>query len=176
MTYLAERMVHRSGLLSVRDVRCSCPAGRHAPTEASRFTQAIIPRRGYFQCEMEGRLRPADPNQALFLRRGDEYRMHHPAPGGDDCLALAVDDDTWQRAMRARPAGERTATLSPQTQLAGLRLLSALTAGRLTALERDAASLHLLALLARDAGAASDRERRRSRARPHFWQRTPAAA
>lgn len=163
MTYIAARTVHRSGLLSVRDVRCCCPAGRHAPVECSSATQAIIPRRGYFQCETQGHLRPADPNQALFLRRGDEFRMHHPAPGGDDCLALAVDDETWQRAMGTRPPGERAATLSPETQLAGLGLLSALSATRLSGLERDAASLHLFSLLARDAGAPADAPRRRSR-------------
>ena len=163
MTYIEERTVHRSGIVSVRDVRCRCPAGGHAPAECSSATQAIIPRRGYFQCESQGRLRPADPNQALLFRRGDEFRMHHPAPGGDDCLALAVDDGTWERAMGARPASERAATLSPETQLAGLGLLSALTAGRLSGLERDAASLHLLGLLSRDAGTPVDTPRRRSR-------------
>jgi AraC-like DNA-binding protein len=89
--------------------------------------------------------------------------MHHPAPGGDDCLALAVDDGTWERAMGVRPARERAVTLSPETQLAGLGLLSALTAGRLSGLERDAASLHLLGLLSRDAGTPGDAARRRSR-------------
>ncbi len=163
MTYIAERTVHQSGLLSVRDVRCRCPAGGHAPAECSSATQAIIPRRGYFQCETEGRLRPVDPNQALLFRRGDEFRMHHPAAGGDDCLALAVDEETWQRAMGARPAGERSTTLSPETQLAGLKLLSALTNGRLSGLERDAASLQLFGLLARDAGAPADTARQQSR-------------
>ena len=163
MTYIAERTVHRSGIVSVRDVRCRCPAGRHAPAECSSATQAIIPRRGYFQCETEGGLRAADPNQALLFRRGDEFRMHHPAPGGDECLALAVDDETWERAMGARATRERAATLSPETQLAGLGLLSALTAGRLSGLERDAASLHLLGLLSRDAGMPADAGRRRSR-------------
>ena len=164
MTYIAERTVHRSGVVSVRDVRCRCPAGRHAPAECSSATQAIIPRRGYFQCETEGGLRAADPNQALLFRRGDEFRMHHPAPGGDDCLALAVDDETWELAMGARTTRERAVTLAPETQLAGLGLLSALTsAGRLSGLERDAASLHLLGLLSRDAGRRADAARRRSR-------------
>jgi len=163
MTYLAEKTVHQSGIVSVRDVRCRCPAGRHAPAECSSATQAIIPRRGYFQCESQGRLRAADPNQALFFRRGDEFRMHHPADGGDDCLALAVDDESWERAMGARGPGERAATLSPETQLAALRLLSELTAGRLAGLERDAASLHLLGLLSRDAGAPAESAQRRSR-------------
>ena len=165
MAYIEERNVHQSGLVSVRDVRCRCPAGRHAPTECSSATQAIIPRRGYFQCETPGGLRSADPNQALFFRRGDEFRMHHPAAGGDDCLALAVDDETWERAMGSRPPRGQAATLSPETQLAGLGLLSALTAGRLAGLERDAASLHLLGLLARDAGSAADSRQRQSRAR-----------
>lgn len=165
MNYIAEQTVHRSGIVSVRDVRCRCPVGRHAPAECSSATQAIIPRRGYFQCESEGRLRAADPNQALFFRRGDEFRMHHPAAGGDDCLALAVDDETWERVMGARRTGEKAATLSPETQLAGLGLLAALTGGRLAGLERDAASLHLLGLLSRDAGAPADVTRRRSRER-----------
>lgn len=150
MSFISEQTVHRSALVSVRDVRCRCPAGGHATPECSSSTQAIIPRRGYFQCETASGLRHADPNQALFFRRGDEFRMHHPAPGGDDCLALSVEDESWERAMGSGARRGAAATLSPETQLAGLRLLAALSTGRLTALESDAASLNLLGLLSRD--------------------------
>lgn len=165
MTTITERTVHRSGIVSVRDVRCRCPAGRHAPAECSSATQAIIPRRGYFQCETGGSLRSADPNQALFFRRGDEFRMHHPVAGGDDCLALSADDETWERAMGAQGLRNQAATLSPESQFANLALLSGLSDGRLSGLERDAASLHLLGLLSRDAGATDDAPRRPSRER-----------
>lgn len=160
MSFISEQTIHRSTLVSVRDVRCRCPAGAHAATECSSSTQAIIPRRGYFQCETAGGLRSVDPNQALLFRRGDEFRMHHPAAGGDDCLALSVEDESWERAMGSGPRRDSAATLSPETQLAGLRLLAALSAGRLTALESDAASLNLLGLLSRDARRDSDPSRR----------------
>lgn len=152
MSHLAEKTVHASAHVTVRDVRCRCPAGAHAADECSTATQAILPRRGFFLCESGGRLRPVDPNRALFFRRGTEFRMHHPAPGGDDCTTLAVDEDTWERAMGPRPARDPAATLSPATQLAAHELMAALASGRHSPIEADAASLDLLGLLARDAG------------------------
>ena len=165
MSYLAERTVHQSALVSVRDVNCRCPAGHPAPRERSEVTQAILPRRGYFQCESGGKLLPADPNRALFLREGEEIRVHHPAAGGDDCTALAVDEETWERALGRRAYRPGAVTVSPATQLAGLRLLAGLASGRLSPLEADAASLDVIRLFARDAGARDDSRPLRARAR-----------
>src|SRR5262249_4086637 len=35
----------------------------------------------------------ADANQVLLFHGGDPYRVHHPHPGGDDCVVLSVPEE-----------------------------------------------------------------------------------
>ncbi len=43
----------------------------------------IVPRRGAFVFQVEGRQAFADRSLAAFLRPGETYRVRHPLPGGD---------------------------------------------------------------------------------------------
>jgi AraC family transcriptional regulator len=75
----------------VTDVCCQAPASGCGEEEVSPAHQLIFTRRGAFvkHTGAGGRREVVgEPLHALFLNRGESYRVSHPASGGDDCTTL----------------------------------------------------------------------------------------
>jgi AraC-like DNA-binding protein len=107
----------------------------------------------------------ADPATVVVLAAGEEYRVTHPASGGDTCMALAFTPEIVQEALGGHHAPH--STLRAATQLAAWQLTAGLRrgAGGLAAVE--AAMLLLDAVtadLAAQAAAPQPAPRARQRA------------
>ena len=90
--------------LRVVDVVCGARCGTMSEEEASAGWTLVLPYRGVFVWEVEGRRVIADPNTVILFAPGQPHRVYHPAQGGDACVAIALDDE-W--AEWITPAGSR---------------------------------------------------------------------
>jgi AraC-like DNA-binding protein len=74
--------LHRGDSITLYEWRCG---GDHGASrdEWSDAYEVIVPRRGAFVFQVEGRQAFADRSLAAFLRPGETYRVRHPLPGGD---------------------------------------------------------------------------------------------
>src|SRR5262249_44036790 len=91
------RLLFTGPLMRVTDVICraSCGAGRD--DEHNEVPELVVPRRGVFIVQRGRQRIVADPTTAVVLR--DEYRVSHPADGGDRCLALALPPELVEEAL-----------------------------------------------------------------------------
>jgi len=91
------RLLFTGPLMRITDVICraSCGAGRD--DEHNEVPELVVPRRGVFIVQRGRRKIVADPTTAVVLR--DEYRVSHPADGGDRCLALALPPELVEEAL-----------------------------------------------------------------------------
>jgi AraC-like DNA-binding protein len=89
----------------------------------------------------------ADPNTTLVLAAGEEYRVSHPAEGGDLCTVLVVPPGLLEEALGDVRA--RDGAVGPATQVRARQLAARLRRGS-GALEAEEDSLTLLAAVAAD--------------------------
>lgn len=93
--------------MKIFDVQCrphctGCSAEEHASGNL-----LVFPRNGVF---VRHSLRHrddviADSTSALFFNKNEPYRVSHPITGGDDCTAIAFEDEALVKwSMRDRPA------------------------------------------------------------------------
>lgn len=77
------RTLHESGVVRVREFRCSACMGGPGPEEESEANTLVLMRHGAF-CRHFGRRRvTTDVNQAAFFGKGSAYRVSHPGGDGD---------------------------------------------------------------------------------------------
>jgi AraC-like DNA-binding protein len=113
----------------------------------SNAAEILLPRRGVFVVHRGREAVAVDPNTALVLGAGDEYRVSHPADGGDLCTVLAVAPELLEETLGDRRG--RHGFVRPQTQLLAHRLAATLRRGA-DALEAEEAACGLLAAAAAD--------------------------
>lgn len=99
-------MADRSGvvllqtrLVEIADVVCHAPRSRDSDDEVASTTQVVIPRRGVFVAQVGDDTVVADPVTVMVLPTGQEYRVAHPAEGGDDCTVLLFGCDAVAEAF-----------------------------------------------------------------------------
>jgi len=104
-----------------------CRAPRSARRSAAEFswdTEFVLPRRGVFAVHRRGEMVVADPCTVLVLTAGEDYRVTHPADGGDACTLLAFPPEITQEALGQSRTSHGIQRVG--TQLAARRLLVAL--------------------------------------------------
>jgi AraC-like DNA-binding protein len=139
-TYSAVNVLHEAH--GVRLVLYRCP-GHDGPAaeEVVEGDQFCFVRSGSFVRRSPRGKVAADANQVLFFHHGDPYRVHHPHPGGDECLVLSVPEEDrrawmqWWGGADARHVLDSALTAGG-TALSLHRLVADLRQGR------DAAEVH----------------------------------
>jgi AraC family transcriptional regulator len=132
LAVLHVRPVFTGPLVRVADVICCAPRGGCGAEEHSTAPQVVVPRRGVFTLHRGQQTVTVDAMTAVVLH--GEYRVSHPADGGDRCTVLAFAPELHEEALRdARilRATQRLAITHASEQL-----------------EAEEQALHLLAALA----------------------------
>jgi AraC-like DNA-binding protein len=87
---LSKTCVAESAGFRLDDVRCGCGrASWSAPEQVGRYSIVFV-RRGCFRRRVGGAEFLLDPATAYLERPGEEYRVAHPAEGGDACTQLTL--------------------------------------------------------------------------------------
>jgi AraC family transcriptional regulator len=99
-------VLRRDAALALAVYRCrgADPPGP-APEELCEEHQVVFVRKGCFVRTSPLGRAVADASQALFFQKGVAYRVHHPHPGGDECVTLSLPDAdrlAWMKALGAR--------------------------------------------------------------------------
>lgn len=103
------RSLHESGVVQIREYRCSACKGGPGAEEASEANTLVLMRHGAF-CRHFGRRRvTADVNQAAFFSKGSTYRVSHPGGDGDRGTIFRVPQRILDEFLREwdPSAGER---------------------------------------------------------------------
>lgn len=91
---LTERTIFSSSLLSIRIAAARPSAAAISDLAHAQDNLVLLPFAGIFaRHDSPSRHVVANPNHALFLARGQAYRMSFPGNRGDDCLVLCFADD-----------------------------------------------------------------------------------
>jgi AraC family transcriptional regulator len=91
------RPVFASSLVRVADVTCRAPRGGCGAEEHSEAREIVVPRRGVFTVHRGRGTVCADAMTAVVLH--GEYRVSHPAGGGDRCTVLAFAPAVHEEAL-----------------------------------------------------------------------------
>ena len=128
-------------LISIDDWRCAGDdtAGRHA--EWCGDDRIVITRRGMWELDIHGVSILADATAATLWNRNTEYRVRHPARGGDQCTIFRLTE-----------AGTRA--LNEERETRGGGKCGATFARRTLPLDGQAYLLHRTLLSAAEGGAA----------------------
>ena len=126
-----------SGLALVEDVRSNAHVGSVGAEGFSAEAQLVLPYRGLFVWEVGRDTVVGDPNQALFVAPGEEFRMMHPVPGGYAEVIVTPGEDLLEellggpgRNARLHPLFRtRARRIDPRLQLARARFLALTTEG-----------------------------------------------
>ena len=179
--YHQVRTLYRGPLLKVFDVCCRAECRTCSAEEPASGHLLVLPRAGVFVQHRSRREEiVADPTRLLFFNRGEPCQFAHPIPGGDDCTALAFEEDALRQFLLAndpaaeaqaihRPFSRPTASATPRTALLLQRLRQHLLFGETVdplAVEQTAAGLLGRALQAAE-GWPAERPRRAETRRAH---------
>ncbi len=99
MADLHYHFLHRSPLLSIRDVCCRPRSAACGAEEQTTGTELVFPRAGLFVTHIGRQRIVADPTQVLFFNAGDVYRVSHPLFGGDQCTVLVFAPEILADAL-----------------------------------------------------------------------------
>jgi AraC family transcriptional regulator len=148
-------------MVGLFDVVCGAPPSGPTDEEHATKTQVIVPLRGCFEVHRGRHGTVADAASAIVLRVGDDYRVGHPADGGDECFVFALPDGIAEEVLgnAAAPAG----VVEPAVRMRIHRTRAALRHGRVDPLEAEERALGLLRSVVRSANR-PDGPRRSSRA------------
>jgi AraC-like DNA-binding protein len=109
--------------LTVRDLRCAHVRGGWGPTELSRRSAIIFPRRGSFRRRGAHGDEVIEPGIAYFQRAGEEEEFAHPHEGGDRCTSVGLSDTLVAELLGGDPAlPARLVPTTPHDDLALRRL------------------------------------------------------
>jgi AraC family transcriptional regulator len=156
LSELRSELLFAGPVARIGNVVCCAPRSAPAAPEWVPDTRIVLPRRGVFALHRHGQGVVADGTSAVVLGAGEEYRVSHPADGGDECTVLVVPPELHEEAF-GDLAG-RQGILRPSTQLRA-RVLTSLATG----LESEERALLLLDAVAADLGAAGPPPKRRPR-------------
>jgi AraC family transcriptional regulator len=136
---LHAKLLLDTSIVRIADVACHSPRCGPGPAEGGDDSiSLVVPRRGVFRVHRGASEAIADPNSVVLLG-GVEYRVSHPAQGGDDCTALRFDPGLVEEALGSAPRWH--GLLSPGSQLRA----AVLARGALDRLEAEDCALALLA-------------------------------
>jgi AraC family transcriptional regulator len=124
------------------DVSCHARASAPQDEEHTLTTQVVLPLRGCFEVHRGREWTVADPASMVVFRAGADYRVGHPAHGGDDCFVFALPPRTAQDIIG--PADD-AGIVDPPVLLRAHRLRAALRRG--TAVDPLESEEHALDLL-----------------------------
>jgi AraC-like DNA-binding protein len=113
--HLHFRPVFSDEAVRIVDVRCRPSYCECGPEEFSDETEIVWPRSGVFVRHVGRRQIVANCNHVLFFRAGENYRVSHPVPGGDDCTSLAFDSAILAEAVSRFEPAARDRAGSPVT-------------------------------------------------------------
>lgn len=99
MSHLRVEPLFAGRLVRMANVVCGAPRSSVDAPETVPSAQIVFPRRGVFTVHRRGGALVADGNCALVLGAGEEYRVSHPADGGDECTVLAVAPELHEEAF-----------------------------------------------------------------------------
>jgi AraC-like DNA-binding protein len=128
-------MLHAQQLLTreditIADVACHHAMGRGEAEQNVGGHRLILVRRGLFVREIHGVTCALDPTMGYFINPGDEHRIDHPQPGGDDCTALQLAPELAASMWGGDPTLPRgPLSTSPQLDLEHRLLLAAARRG-----------------------------------------------
>lgn len=126
MSYLSAAVVMETPLVAVGDVTCRAPRSGPSSEQLSN-AEIVLPRSGVFRIHWGRTSVVAHAGQVVVLDSAQgEYRVSHPADGGDLCTVLTVPPETLEDTLGG--SRWRYATLTPSTQLAARTVLSQLAA------------------------------------------------
>jgi len=126
-----------TGLALVEDVASIGPAGSVGAEGFSPDAQLVLPYSGLFVWDVGRDSVVGDPNQALFVAPGEEFRMRHPIPGGYAELIVTPGQPLLEEltggaggSIRLHPLFRlRSRRIDPRLQLARARFLGLVAAG-----------------------------------------------
>jgi AraC family transcriptional regulator len=153
---LHSQLLFASPVVRIGNVVCCAPRSAPDAPEWVPDTRIVLPRRGVFALHRHREGVVADGTSAVVLGAGEEYRVSHPADGGDECTVLVVPPELHEEAFGH--LGGRHGTVRPSTQLQARELISVAPG-----LEADERALLLLDAVATDLGAAAPPPNRRPR-------------
>ncbi len=104
---LVPQVLYESPALRAESLCCRPRAAAAGAEEACRAHEIVFLRDGLFVKEGRDHQVVADPNHVLFFNGGEPYRISHPAPGGDDCLALSLPAADLQDLLERGDPGVR---------------------------------------------------------------------
>ncbi len=143
---LETRTVHASASARIQLVRCRPHDHACGPVEYGRGDLLVLPLRGVFVRHLGPRERVvADPCTALFFRRGEPYRVSHPAHAGDDCLVIEPARELLAEALGERRIERSHAALDARSIAERRMLFHRMDAGTATRLETEETALGLVA-------------------------------
>jgi AraC-like DNA-binding protein len=146
--------------LRVLDLECGAARSGPSALRGGEVTHLAVLRRGVFAYHLGARSSLGEPGTALLHRGRHDYRVSHPAEGGDACTSFELDDDLCERLFG--PEGLVELRVAPQVRLGLSRLRAALLCGAAD-LEDEARALLSALAGERAALAPSASERRLAR-------------
>ncbi|MDR3416624.1 MAG: hypothetical protein P4L83_10595, partial [Nevskia sp.] len=98
---LTSHPLHDGSLVRMRCVCCRPQDPRCGAVEQAQAHTLALPLKGVFVKHYAGGPDVvAGPGQALFFNAGEDYRVSHPAGGGDDCLTLELSDTALRELLQ----------------------------------------------------------------------------
>ena len=166
----------RGPLMSIENWCC---AGHDTPGKTEEWCdddQIVITRRGSWELTVQGVPQLADPTVATMWNRHAEYRVRHPARGGDRCTIFRLSE-AGSRALReacaaqsgggqyAKTFARRAVPLDARAYLHHRRVLEAASAGAAgamaTTLALEESAFDLIGALCATAASAPESPRHR---------------
>jgi len=151
---IRSRDLHRSELLTVRDVRCRPETLACGCEECSSRHALVFTRQGAFVFHDGNKRAVMDANHVAFFNAGQPRRVSHLDIAGDDCTALSFSDELLDEAVatpgvptpdrRNRPFPVRNALIVPDLTLRSQIFFDDLAQGDKTALKTEERGLELL--------------------------------
>ncbi len=150
---LHSELLFDSSLVRVGNVVCWAPRSGPADAQWVATARIVLPRRGVFRIHHAGRPIVADANTVVLFGSESEYRVSHPADGGDECTVLVFPPSILADALGSDAIARSTCShtsLREATQLACRMLSTSLHRGFLDRFEAEEAALLLLDALVGD--------------------------
>jgi AraC-like DNA-binding protein len=125
----ARQLLTRDGI-TIADVACHHGMGRGEAELNDGGHRLVLVRRGCFLREISGVTCVLDPTMGYFINPGDEHRIDHPQPHGDDCTAVGLSVELAASLWGGNPSlPRRPVSVSPRLDLEHRLLLAAARRG-----------------------------------------------
>jgi AraC family transcriptional regulator len=98
---LEHRVIFASDAVRISEVRCCAEKSGCGELEQETSARLVLPQRGAFAYHFSPRDEVvADPNTAIVLHAGMDFKISHPIDGGDTCTVFEFADEAVLGAMR----------------------------------------------------------------------------